>query len=84
MDAAGVTALVTATYTIRRVEIASGRVTSLAGRDSTLGFADGMGTSAMFHFPYGIGMDAAGSMALVVDGNVGCGRGRGGGGGGLE
>ena len=44
----------------------AGVVTTLAGGSSTTGFADGVGTSALFSLPYGVAVDANGT-AYVAD-----------------
>jgi DNA-binding beta-propeller fold protein YncE len=41
-----------------------GEVTTLAG-DGTAGFADGMGTAAMFNIPYGVALDAVGNVYVA-------------------
>jgi hypothetical protein len=47
--------------------VSSARVTTLAGRQGVESpFSDGIGTMATFYFPYGIALDSAGSIALVV------------------
>lgn len=53
--------------TIRRLDLESGVITTLAG-DPTQppGYADGRGSQALFNAPTGIAMDAAGVNALVV------------------
>ena len=50
---------------IRRVEIATGETTTLAGSGSA-GFGDGAGGSAMFYVPYGVAIDPSGTFALVA------------------
>ena len=50
---------------VRRVSIATGAVTSIAG-DGTRGCVDGVGTAAQFSSPVGIAVNAAGSFAVVV------------------
>lgn len=49
----------TANYTIRKIVISSGVVTTLAGTSLTLGSSDGSGTSARFWNPWGITTDGA-------------------------
>ncbi|HUB08295.1 MAG TPA: hypothetical protein VMB50_14910, partial [Myxococcales bacterium] len=53
--------------TIRSVVATSGVVTTIAGSAQLQGFADGTGTAATFHFPWGVGADGAGH-AYVADG----------------
>ncbi|MGO9446628.1 MAG: hypothetical protein ACLPXB_17920 [Thiobacillaceae bacterium] len=51
--------------TIRKIIIASGAVTTLAGKAGSIGHADGTGTSATFYNPYGITTD--GTNLYVTD-----------------
>lgn len=51
--------------TIRRISLATGAVTTLAGFAGDLGFIDGIGTVARFHSPEGITTD--GANLYVVD-----------------
>jgi hypothetical protein len=53
---------------VRRVSIATGTVTTLAG-DGTQGCVDGFGTSAQFSSPVDLAVNAAGSFAVVVRNN---------------
>jgi len=53
-------------HRIRRVEIATGATTTLAG-SGTRGFLDGAGASARFNRPWGIAIDPSGTFALVGD-----------------
>ena len=48
-----------------RVELSSAVGSILAGTGD-VGYANGPGTSSTFYHPQGIGMDAAGSVAVVV------------------
>ena len=52
-------------HRIRRVEIATGATTTLAGSGSG-GFLDGAGGSAKFYQPVGIAIDPSGGFALVA------------------
>lgn len=52
-------------HTIRRVDIATGVVTTLAGVSGTSGSDDGTGTAARFYYPYGITTD--GTHLYVAD-----------------
>ena len=54
-------------YTIRKLVLASGAVTTIAGSPLQAGSADGTGAAARFLFPYGIGLSADGSVAVVAD-----------------
>lgn len=51
---------------VRRIEIATGAVTTLAGSSS--GYEDGAGSSAKFHTPNGVAISPDASFALVTDG----------------
>ena len=52
-------------HTIRKIVIATGVVTTVSGSAGTAGSADGTGSSALFHFPYGIWGD--GTNLYVAD-----------------
>lgn len=54
-------------YTIRKLVLASGAVTTLAGSPSQAGSVDGVGSTARFHFPYGIAISDNGSVAVIAD-----------------
>ncbi len=43
-------------------------ISTLAG-SGTLGFTDGSGSAASFHFPFGLAVDAAGNIYVADDGN---------------
>lgn len=45
--------------TIRQVDLASGNVTTLAGKQGENGYADGVGTDAEFYRPWGIAFHAS-------------------------
>jgi sugar lactone lactonase YvrE len=57
-----------ANQTIRRVVIATGAVTTLAGTAGQAGVANGTGAAARFNFPSGIASDGAGNL-FVADNN---------------
>ena len=62
-------------HAIRRIDLLSGTVTTLAGSPSqSTGHSDGVGSAASFYNPYGIAVDASASVAFVV--RVGMGGGR--------
>ena len=52
-------------HTIRKIEISTGVVTTLAGTAGSSGSADGTGTSASFYYPYGVTTD--GTNLYVAD-----------------
>ena len=52
-------------HCIRRVEIATGATTTLAGTGSA-GFLDGAGAIAQFKYPRGIAIEPSGGYALVA------------------
>jgi sugar lactone lactonase YvrE len=55
----------TASCTIRKVTIATGNVTTLAGRAGAVGKTDGSGANARFHFPLGISTDTHGNIYVA-------------------
>lgn len=68
------------TNLIRRIELATGLVTTVAGNSSgavvnNQGFSDGLTTSASFNAPYGVAVDPTGTFAIIVRG-YGAGEGR--------
>ena len=50
---------------IRRVDIATGETTTLAG-SGTRGFGNGAGASAQFNSPSGVAIDRSGTFALIA------------------
>lgn len=54
---------------IRRLDIATGAVTTLAGSVGSSGTADGTGSAARFHYPAGIASDGAGSLFVADTSN---------------
>ena len=55
----------TSNHRIRRVDIATGATTTLAGSGSA-GFLDGAGGSARFNQPLGVAIDPTGTFTLVA------------------
>jgi DNA-binding beta-propeller fold protein YncE len=68
IDPAGSYALICdlTNYRIRRLDIASSQVSTLAG-SGAISFQDGIGTNAIFNLPNGVSIDPSGTFALVVD-----------------
>ena len=55
--------------TIRKIVIATGEVSTLAGTARTAGSADGTGTAARFNFPQGVASDGAGNLFVADSDN---------------
>ena len=53
--------------TIRRIELATGAVTTIAGAYRQTGNVDDIGTAARFGYPFGIGLTADGRYAYISD-----------------
>ena len=53
------------THTVRRVVIATGAVTTLAGTPGQYGSQDGVGAAASFGNPQGIASDGAGNLYVA-------------------
>jgi DNA-binding beta-propeller fold protein YncE len=53
--------------TIRKIVIATGAVTTLAGSSSASGYANGTGAAARFCYPYGLTIDSTGTNLYVAD-----------------
>lgn len=56
-------------YTIRKIALATGAVTTLAGSAGKMGSADGIGAAARFSYPSGVAADGAGNLYVVDSGN---------------
>lgn len=56
-------------HTIRKIVIATGAVTTLAGQPGVSGSVDGVGSNARFDKPFGIALDGAGSLFVSDSGN---------------
>jgi sugar lactone lactonase YvrE len=55
--------------TIRKIVIATGAVTTVAGTAGTRGSADGTGAAASFYFPLGLATDGTGNLYVADQGN---------------
>lgn len=51
---------------VRRIDISSAQVTTIAGLSRSYGRADGFGTNARFNEPRGVSLNAVGTLGLVV------------------
>ncbi len=56
-------------HTIRRVDVATGLVTTIAGSPGVSGSADGTGTTARFYWPGLLATDGAGNLFVADTGN---------------
>ncbi len=54
-------------HTIRRIDLASATVSTIAGSPGVSGSSDGAGASARFNFPYDVAISSDGSFAVVAD-----------------
>jgi len=54
---------------IRKVVLATGQVTTLAGKAGSSGNADGIGSAARFSWPYGVAADRSGNVYVADYGN---------------
>jgi sugar lactone lactonase YvrE len=52
-------------HTVRRIDIATAAVTTLAGSPGSSGSADGTGTAARFYYPTGVASDRAGNLFVA-------------------
>jgi hypothetical protein len=50
--------------TIRKLVVATGEVTTVAGSPGEAGYTDGVGTAARFVFPYGMALDGKGNLYI--------------------
>lgn len=57
----------TGNHTIRRIDLASGLVTTVAGLAGLPGASDGVGLEARFYHPYSLTLSQDGTFALVAD-----------------
>lgn len=51
-------------HTIRKIAVATGAVTTLAGQAGAAGYADGAGAAARFNRPFGLALDGAGNLVV--------------------
>jgi len=59
-------------HTIRKIDLATRTVTTVAGAAGAAGFMNAMGTAARFRNPTGLAFDAAGQRLFISDANNGC------------
>lgn len=58
-----------ANHVIRRIELSSGAVTTIAGTPGVAGFSDGIGNDAKFYLPSGLAIDKNGVLFVSEEGN---------------
>src|SRR5204863_9258221 len=51
-------------FTIRKLVVATGQVTTIAGSPGEYGYTDGVGAAARFVFPYGMALDGMGNLYI--------------------
>jgi hypothetical protein len=68
----------TGNHLIRRITLSSGFVAALAGATASRGYADGVGSVALFGGPQGVVLDSNGTVAYVVRSEQQGGEGEGG------
>jgi sugar lactone lactonase YvrE len=56
-------------HTVRRIDLATGDVTTLAGQAGQTGSVDGVGAAARFNFPNGLAGDGAGHLYVADEGD---------------
>lgn len=56
-------------HLIRGYDVTTNAVTTIAGQVGITGSTNGLGTNALFYFPYAVCLDPNGNYALVVDAN---------------
>jgi hypothetical protein len=56
-------------HTIRKIVVATGAVTTLAGSPGAVGYSDGTGTSASFNAPSGVAYDGVGNLFVADSDN---------------
>ncbi len=57
-------------HLIRRIDLSTGTVTTLAGVAFSAGSTNGVGTAARFNVPVSVALDAAGTVLIVVSSKV--------------
>jgi uncharacterized membrane protein YedE/YeeE len=67
MDARARFAILADNHVIRRVTIAAQPIVTVVAGQVYGGYADGFGTDAIFYWPYGVAMDASGTVVIVAD-----------------
>lgn len=69
IDAQGLIGLVadSSNHLIRRIDLLTREVTTLAGSPGQPGYADGVGGEALFNNPFGVALSADGTIGLVAD-----------------
>ena len=59
-------------FLVRRIEVISGLVTTIAGKAGVAGSSNGVGEVARFAWAQGVAIDPLGTFAIVVSGGSSC------------
>ena len=70
LDGANLYVADTSNHVVRRVDLVTNKATTVAGRTTVAGVADGIAGAALFNSPQGLALDGAGSLYVADAGNA--------------